>query len=49
MNRRSLLAAAALAMPAVAHAQQGLTPIEQAEFRRLLERIRDNLSDAPQG
>ena len=33
----------------LAHAQQGLTPIEQAEFRRLLERIRDNLSDAPQG
>ena len=33
----------------LAHAQQGLTPAEQTEFRRLLERIRDNLSDAPQG
>ncbi len=33
----------------LAQAQQGLSPTEQAEFRRLLEHIRNNLLDARQG
>ena len=33
----------------LARAQHGLSPAEQAEFRRLLEHIRDNLLDAPRG
>lgn len=33
----------------LARAQYGLSPAEQAEFQRLLEHVRDNLLDAPQG
>lgn len=33
----------------LARAQQGLSPAEQAEFRRMLEHVRDNLLDARQG
>ena len=33
----------------LARAQQGLSPAEQTEFRRLLEHVRNNLLDARQG